>query len=152
MSYTLAEIRNGTGFEPGTRFEIARGDGGQVEVTFRKEVTPDDRPDLSWLDQTDKEMGEGFEAESQKRKEAYHRGDWHMIGVRAVAHITVVRKDRTATYTLRSPGVWGVESDSSEEYLQEIFDEECAALRADIDALCAQKVTYANRPAKEVQP
>lgn len=146
MSYTLAQIRNGTGFKPGTRFEIAGVEGSKVDVTFRREVTPDDHPDLSWLDQTDKEMGEGFESEAQKRKDGYQRGDWHMVGVRAVADVTIVRKDRTATYTLRSPGVWGVESDSSEEYLQELFNEECTALRADIDALCARKVTYGSNP------
>ena len=108
----------------------------KVTVTFTREVCEDnDTPDLSWLDQTDKEMGEGFEANAAERKRAYARGDWHMIGIRAKAAIEIHRPGYTTTYELTSPGLWGIESDSSEDYLTQVFNEECATLRDDIAAM-----------------
>lgn len=106
----------------------------KVTVTFKREEMDDDSPDLSWLDQSDKEMGEGFEAQSRERLAAYKRGDWHMIGIRAVATIWIKREGYMTNYTIESPGLWGIESDSDAAYLQSVYEEECAVLREDIEA------------------
>jgi len=68
---------------------------------------------------------------AQARHDAYVRGVWHMVGVIARAVVSVpIGGGSFATYTLESPGLWGVESDSGEEYLNEIFEEEKRALLA----------------------
>ena len=53
------------------------------------------------------------------------RGEWQYIGIRAVASIVV----GYTVQAIESPGLWGVESDSGDDYLKEIADEEIAALR-----------------------
>lgn len=107
----------------------------KVTVTFKREECDDNNPDLSWLEQTDAQMGEGFEAQSTKRLAEYNRGDWHMIGIRAVATIQVERGNFTTCYELSSPGLWGIESDSEQSYLESVFKDECSVLQADIEAM-----------------
>lgn len=80
----------------------------------------DDDPDLSWLDQSDKEMGEGFEAQSKERKESYGKS-WEMLGCVAKAEVSYPcgsNGDRRIE-TLTS-GLWGIESDSDKAYLRTI--------------------------------
>ena len=96
-------------------------------VRFELEVIPDDSPDVSYLEQ------ECFDdEEGRARLAAYHAGDWHMVGVCAVAHITVKHYKYSTSYTLKSAGLWGIESDSSDEYIKEMFAEECATLTSDL--------------------
>jgi hypothetical protein len=59
------------------------------------------------------------------RMENYNRGDWHMLGIRAEARVVV--KDTVQTIT--SCGLWGVESDSEDDYLKEVGQEELSGLR-----------------------
>jgi hypothetical protein len=99
-------------------------------MTFERVITIDDSPDLSWLDQKDSEMGDGFESFALRRKEAYDRGDWHMIGVQARVEI--------AGHVFESPGLWGIESDAGESYLCEAFEEEKAELLDTLRELCAE--------------
>lgn len=64
------------------------------------------------------------------RAEAY--GDeWHMVGIRAVATLTI----RGVRQTLTSGGLFGVESDADDSYLQEVALEELADLRDTLAAL-----------------
>ena len=92
-------------------------------VNFEREECIDESPDLSWLD--------------QERLEAYKRGDWHTIGIRAVATVTIHDAVNRCTHQhkLTSCGLWGIESDSGEEYLASVFAEEREQLRADIQAM-----------------
>ncbi len=107
-----------------------------VTVTFKREEIDDDSPDVSYLEQdcfnaaTEGEENYGF-----KRIEAFKRGDWYMLGIRAVAIITIARPGHSTTYKLKSPGLWGIESDSDEAYRRSVFKEECNTLQADIEAL-----------------
>jgi hypothetical protein len=101
---------------------------------IKVEWLPDNYPDLSWLDQDDTEMGEGFEKESEARKEAYGR-DWWMQG--CVAKATVSRpcgqgNRRIETFT--SGGLWGIESDSDQDYLSTVENDELADLREHLEA------------------
>ena len=112
----------------------------KVTISYARMTTPDEYPDLSYLEQDYSDVAD--EAERAKyreqdrlRLEAYNRGDWACIGIRAQATIAIKRNGYTTTYTLKSPGLWGIESDADESYLREVFENECEALRQDILAL-----------------
>jgi hypothetical protein len=72
----------------------------------------DEDPDLSYLDQTDEEMGKGYEAFAKERKEGFLRGDWEMVGI--VCDINI---DDGRTDIIRS-SIWGVESDSEPDHVR----------------------------------
>jgi len=78
-------------------------------------VLPDEDPDTSWMD----------DPENADRREAYERGDFAFVGVRAEAEVVV----EGVAQTLTSGGLWGTESDSGEEYLREVAEEEYRDLR-----------------------
>ena len=109
----------------------------KVTVTFTREEYDDDSPDISYLEQDYKgdDNAERYRAQDAERLAAFRRGDWHMIGIRAVATIWVARGNYRTNYDLKSPGVWGIESDSDEAYLESVFREECDALHSDIAAM-----------------
>ena len=102
----------------------------KVTVVFTRQEYEDNDSDVSYLEQDcfDNEAG-------RERLAAFKRGAWHMIGIRAVATVHVTRGQMTTSYTLESPGLWGIESDSEDSYLQSVFKEECNQLQADIQAL-----------------
>ncbi len=110
----------------------------KVTVTFERQVIDDDSyPDLSYLEQDYKDVvdeaeREKYKAQNAERLAAYNRGEWHMIGIRAVAIVWVERVNYRTSYEITSPGIWGIESDSGEEYLRDTFDNECDVLREDI--------------------
>ncbi len=110
----------------------------KVTVTFERQVIDDDSyPDLSYLEQDYKDVvdeaeREKYKAQNAERLAAYNRGEWHMIGIRAKATVWVERVNYRTSYELESPGIWGIESDSGEEYFRETFSGECDMLREDI--------------------
>ena len=85
---------------------------------FDRQLVPDDCPDTSYLEQ------EGFE----DRLAEYRRGEFDYVGVRAAVELPIpFGKDRILT-RIESPGLWGIESDSGEDYLDSVFQEESAIL------------------------
>lgn len=64
-------------------------------------------------------------AQDWERAEAYGT-EWVMVGVRAVATLTVAG----TTQTLRSGGVWGVENDAGPDHLTFLAGEELSELHA----------------------
>lgn len=116
-----------------------------LEITLVREYDSD--PDLSWLvteceltpdlriisscrysDETILEYGEEQVLEWIAEDHAQYRtyGDsWHMVGVRAVAEVVV----RGSIITVQTPGIWGIESDSDEEYFNAVALDECDYLR-----------------------
>lgn len=111
-------------------------------VKFTIETLDDSDPDTSYLSQDYLDVPDAAErqkylAQDAARLAAYKRGDWHYIGVRARATITIHDSvDRsTWQHDLTSCGLWGVESDSGEEYIRKIFEEECEQLRSDLEAV-----------------
>lgn len=99
-----------------------------VEVTVHR--VPDDDPDLSWLDQTDAVMGEGFERHANARKASY--GDaWTMVGIYASAAITAVG----VVTTVDGPGLWGIESDSDDDYFADVSRDVVSELRKQLHVL-----------------
>jgi len=59
------------------------------------------------------------------RAESLNRGDWYYIGIRAVADVVI----GGVCQTLASGGLWGIESDSGEDYLAEVGRDELAELK-----------------------
>ena len=97
---------------------------------FDRRIVPDDCPDTSYLEQ------EGFE----DLREQYRQGDFDFVGVRAAVELPIpFGKDRIIT-RIESPGLWGVESDSGEDYFDSVFQEESATLADMLTALGVQVV------------
>jgi hypothetical protein len=78
-------------------------------------------PDASYLET------EGF----QGRRQQYGNGDFGFIGILAEAEIVVSGVCQTIT----SGGLWGIESDSTPDYLSEIEQEEIEQLQEILQAL-----------------
>lgn len=77
-------------------------------------VLHDEDPDTSWMD----------DDENEDRRQEYERGNFTFVGVVAEADLTV----EGTTQTIRSGGIWGVESDDK-EYIESVADDEYADLR-----------------------
>lgn len=91
-----------------------------LNVTIRE--LPDETPDTSYLDQD----------EFEDRKAEYENGDFGFIGIRAEAEVQL--EANGAIQTLTSGGLWGIESDSGREYLNEVAQEELADLKSTLRA------------------
>jgi hypothetical protein len=85
-----------------------------VHVIFE----PDPEPDTSYLFGQD---------ELTDRRVEYERDEWHLVGCRAEAEVVIAPE--TTVQTLRSGGLYGIESDSEQEYLDEIAVGEWSRLR-----------------------
>lgn len=111
---------------------------GWKAVSVEVVTEPDEDPDLSWLYQTDEQMGEGFEARSAIRKTDYVNGWWSMVGISAeteLVHVTDVEGEMDARFTVRTSGTWSVESDCGEENLRHIGEDQLLELRVLLRAL-----------------
>lgn len=107
----------------------------------------DSDPDVSYLAQ------KGFE----DRLAAYTLGDFHYIGVvaRVVVRFTLDGHPAGSyrLVELESGGLWGVESDSTREYLREIGGEQVSELRDMVEALAGVTVeTFDAVEVEYVQP
>jgi|SRR5579859_7238643 len=116
-----------------------------VTVRFTREEYPDHDPDISYLQQDYADVPDALEraqyvAQDAARLAAFRNGDWYMLGIRAKATIIIRRPGYSTHYELTSPGLWGIESDSDEGYLREIFADECKTLQEDIEAMGAAHI------------
>lgn len=113
----------------------------KVTVTFKREEVDEDSPDLSYLEQSydsdvlNLEERDMYRKRDAERIAAYFRGDWRVIGIRAVAIIWVDHGSYKTQYTMESAGLWGIESDNGEDYLNDVYMDQCLELRADIEAM-----------------
>ena len=91
------------------------------------ETLPDPCPDTSYLEQ------EGFEERLQELQD----GRFGFMGIRAscTLHIGIGQTDHVILHRFKSPGIWAVESDSSEEHIQQLFEDERSILLAMLDAI-----------------
>lgn len=83
--------------------------------TIRVVVEPDLDPDVTFL----REKG------LEERRASFEQGEFGFVGTYIEADVIIEGTEQTLT----SPGMWGVESDLSEEELDQIVDEEWRALR-----------------------
>ena len=96
-------------------------------LRFQKIVDYDDCPYTDHLEQP----------EFEDRLRDYENGRFVFLGVRA--GVTIVMHDDahdgyTFDHTLQTPGLWGVESDSGDAYIDEVYVEELASLVKDLQA------------------
>jgi hypothetical protein len=99
------------------------------------------------------------------RMESLNSGNWCYLGIRADAEIVSVygRKSTlsdtvtTGGYgpvqTIRSGGLWGIESDSDKSYFAEVAQEELSALRTELKAIgfSTRAISKAFKSVEEVQ-
>lgn len=67
-----------------------------------------------------------------RRMEDYNRGSWWMVGIWAEARVILTGD---VAQTVRSGGLWGIESDSDEDHFNEVEAEELASLRTELKAM-----------------
>lgn len=108
---------------------------GRVEYPDQ-DSTYDDMEPAPW----EPSEGEEVRLRMEERKAAWDRGDWWAVGVTARAELMWVDDDTgLGTHGIvgpvESPGLWGVESDSGEDYLEDIYREELSTLRAMLKAM-----------------
>jgi hypothetical protein len=65
-----------------------------------------------------------------------------MIGIRAKATIEIRRPGHVTLYEMTSPGLWGIENDSDEAYLTEVFQDEKNTLKHDIEAIMSGPIEW----------
>lgn len=93
------------------------------ESDFRRVEIPDDSPDTSYLEQ------EGFEDMLRR----YNEGEFGFMGIRAEVTIQISNVGYGGGWylqTISSPGLWGVETLADDNYLTEVFAEECEILKS----------------------
>ena len=96
-----------------------------VRVIWEREEAHD--PDASPTDYLFQD--EDNREEDQARLNAWRNDEWSFIGIRARATLFVpIGGGSFTTMELCSAGLWGIESDSGEEYLASVFEDEKGAL------------------------
>ncbi len=68
-----------------------------------------------------------YRQQDEARLAAWRNEDWHFVGIRARATIKLPHGSNPECWTtseLLSPGLWGIESDSGDDYFRQVFDEE----------------------------
>jgi hypothetical protein len=112
-----------------------------VTVEFLRGETPETDADLSWLQQDYADVADAGErekylAQDAARRQGYNNGDWYTRGLFVIARISVpIGGNSFAMYELRSPGLWGVESDCGTEYENEVWTDEENSLRRALKAM-----------------
>lgn len=74
---------------------------------------------------------------AEERMAAFDRGQWGFIGIRARAHCLIARNGVGTVFSLESAGLWGIEGDSGDEYLNSVFEDEKADLLDMIECMKA---------------
>lgn len=103
----------------------------RVEVIFTKREMVDDH-----TAPTD------FDGLSPERQRSFDAGNWSYVGIMAQAEIVITRGQIRTHHRIESAGLWGIESDSGKDYLDEVFKEECDQLRQDIEAIATGPITW----------
>lgn len=82
-----------------------------------------------------------YAKQDKERLDAYNRGVWEMIGIRAVATIHIPADDDTVKIqTIDSGGLFGIESDSDDSYIHDIGREQIAEVKNYLRILCVNGV------------
>lgn len=120
-----------------TEGAIERGDVGHGQYRYFVPAISgeeSDNPDSPMLD--------------YKRAEAFESGEWHMRGVTACAEVQLTQSGPVQKIT--SGGLWGVESDSGEDYFREVGAEQLSDLRGQLLAcgFTPQQIETAIKSAK----
>lgn len=114
-------------------FDTRRKDG--VYVRFERVENHDsDASPLDWMDAKN--------PDDAKRIEAWRNDEWYFIGIQARATVEIIRNGHGIVHIMTSGGMWAIESDIGDAYLESVFQDECDALRGDIAALTTLPITF----------
>jgi len=100
-------------------------------------------PSFNYVDKNGHALPENTPEEVRKyvrqdyeRMESANRGDWCMLGIQAEAEFFISTRDITRVAGhVRSCGLWGIESDSDDSYLESVEKDELADLRSQLKTL-----------------
>jgi hypothetical protein len=82
-----------------------------------------------------------YAKQDKERLDTYNRGVWEMIGIRAVATIHIpVDGDTVKIQTIDSGGLFGIESDSDNNYIQDIGREQITEVKNHLRILCTDGI------------
>lgn len=102
-------------------------------------IKPDIQPDHDTRPEEDLFQNADYIAEDTARLDAWKRDEWYFTGVLAVAKIefmlTAHPLGSAGFEKISSGGLWGIESDSVDEYFAEVYAEEVEDLKARLAAL-----------------
>ena len=93
----------------------------------RVRVLHDEDPDPSYFDSGDP----AYKDQDEARRKEYEDSDFSFVGVRAEAEVVV----ENVIQTITSGGLWGIESDSGEGYIEDVALEEYDNLREILKAI-----------------
>lgn len=82
-----------------------------------------------------------YAEQDYKRMMEFENGDVSCIGIRAAAKVLIPTGDHHIILYVKSPGLWGIESDSEDGYFKEVETDELASLK---DMLIALNVDISN--------
>jgi hypothetical protein len=74
-----------------------------------------------------------YAKEDYERFESFNNQNWHMIGIWASAKIQVTKDG--PIQTIRSGGLWGIESDSDRQYIDQVESEETSTLSTELQSM-----------------
>jgi len=115
-------------------FDTGKPDG--CYVTFEKLEVPDEDFDPNDYLFQDEE----YRDQDQARLDAFNRGEWYGLGIRARAHVRRIENGRGTYFSIDSPGLWGIESDSDLSYFDEVYQEEIAELKTMLSAMQSYQI------------
>ena len=111
-----------------TECDCSRGEWNHREYRYFN-------PSFNYVDKAGKPLPENtpedvhkYVKQDYERMESLYRGDWSFIGIGAKAKITV----NDTCQTITSGGLWGIESDSGDDYLKEEEQNQLADLRTQL--------------------
>ena len=110
----------------------------EIEIEMTTSFDQDAQP-LDYLFQDP-----AYRQQDEARLKAWRNDEWHFIGIRARAAIKFpfgINPDCWITSELLSPGLWGIESDSGDDYFQQVYQEEREILIAMLASLKTPEIT-----------
>lgn len=120
-------------------FDLARcdcGERGDMEHGQYRYFNPSDNYKGEPAEDIRKYVRQDYE-----RIESLNRGDWCFLGISAEAEIGIgdfaqyPKKYNCTVQHIHSAGLWGIESDSDDSYLEEIESEQLSELKSELKSL-----------------
>lgn len=100
-------------------------------TSISREIIPDELPDVSYLQQ---------DVFSERLKQ-YERGDLTFIGIKEMARIEIkMSENHYITQEILSPGLWSIESDATDDYLESVYQTEIEILKSMLKELSVEGV------------
>ena len=108
-------------------------------------------PSFNYVDKSGRALPENTPDEVRKyvrqdyeRMESLNRGNWCFIGIRAEANVSIPSGSSSVESEVSSGGLWGIESDSDDSFLEETIQEELSNLKTELIALGFSKRAIAS--------